>query len=60
MWPPARRSPSRSTTTTAAAYPFRGDVVRVLGTSARVRFTDGETHDVASNQLLRIIGSYEP
>ena len=43
-----------------AAYPFRGDVVRVLGTSARVRFADGDTHDVAFNQLLRIIGSYEP
>ena len=43
-----------------AAYPFCGDVVRVLGTSARVRFADGETHDFAFNQLLRIIGSYEP
>lgn len=43
-----------------AAYPFRGDVVRVLGTSARVRFADGETHDIAFNQPLRIIGSYEP
>ena len=41
-----------------AAYPFRGDVVRVLGTSARVRFV--ESHDIAFNQLLRIIGSYEP
>ena len=43
-----------------AAYPFRGDVVRVLGTSARVRFANGDTHDVAFYQLLRIIGSYEP
>ena len=43
-----------------AAYPFRGDVVRVLRTSARVRFADGGTLDVAFNQLLRITGSYEP
>ena len=43
-----------------AAYPFRGDVVRMLGTSARVRFADGESRDIAFNQLLRIIGSYEP
>ena len=43
-----------------AAYLFRGDVVRVLGTSARVRFADSDTHDVAFNQLLRIIGSHEP
>ena len=35
-------------------------VVRVLGTSARVRFADGDTHDVAFDQLLRITGSYEP
>ena len=43
-----------------AAYLFRGDVVRVLGTSARVRFADGDTHDAAFDQLLRIIGSHEP
>ena len=43
-----------------AAYLFRGDVVRVLGTSARVRFADGDTHGVAFNQLLRIVGSYKP
>ena len=43
-----------------AAYPFRGDVVRVLRTSARVRFADGGTLDVAFNQLLRITGSYKP
>ena len=43
-----------------AAYPFRGNVVRVLGASARVRFADGDTHDVAFDRILRIVGSYEP